>query len=129
VSSSFQSLVDFTPTFLEWVGLEVPRTMSGISQAEVWKGNSASVRDHIIVENQHTASTMNLRTYVNERYKITVYYNNDHGELYDLQNDPKEIHNLWHNSEFEALKSELLVKFMWAEMGKVPLWMPRVSLA
>jgi len=129
VNSSFQSLVDFTPTFLEWVGLKVPRTMSGISQAEVWKGNSESVRDHIIVENQHTATTMNLRTYVNERYKITVYFNNEYGELYDLQNDPKEVHNLWDNPEIEALKSELLVKFMWAEMGKVPLWMPRVSLA
>ncbi|MPQ44690.1 sulfatase family protein [Clostridium tarantellae] len=129
VNESLQSLVDFTPTILSKLGFEIPRTMAGKDQSKVWNNEKKSVRNYIMVENQHTENTVNLRTLVNERYKLTVYYNKTHGELYDLKNDPLEFNNLWNNSEYAELKSKLLLDFMWAEMDKVPLWMPRVSLA
>ncbi|MOA62540.1 hypothetical protein D3C78_1879910 [compost metagenome] len=60
------------------------------------------------------------------RYKITVYYNRSYGELFDLAEDPQELHNLWDSPEHAPLKQELLLKYIWAELGKEPLWMPRV---
>jgi uncharacterized sulfatase len=69
---------------------------------------------------------MNHRTYVNSRYKITVYYNADYGEIFDLEKDPGEINNLWDSEEHKNLKNKLLLRMAQAEMDKEPLPMPRV---
>lgn len=127
VNSSLQSLVDVVPTFMNATGTKVPRTMTGLNQLDVWKGEVDKVRDHIICENHHEPTLINQRTYVDERYKITVYYNREYGEIYDLVNDPKEIRNLWDDKEFAELKTELLLKYIWAELGKEPMWMPRIA--
>lgn len=129
VNNSLQSLVDLTPTLLSKVGIEVPRTMAGKDESSVWNGEKDFLRTYVTCENQHTETTVNLRTLVNDRYKLTVYYNREHGELYDLEKDPNEFNNLWNNPNYSGLKSRMLLEFMWAEMDKVPLWMPRVSLA
>jgi uncharacterized sulfatase len=126
VSDSMQSIADLAPTFLSVAGLDIPRDMTGVDQKDVWFGNRDSVRDHVVVEHHHQPTTIHLKTYIDERYKITVYYNREYGEIFDLQNDPEEINNLWNNSSFKELKLELLQKLIHAEMEKEPMWMPRV---
>ena len=126
-SDALQSLVDLAPTFLSIAGIEIPRRMTGLDQSKVWIGKKKKVRDHIIVENRHEPTTIHLKTYVNDRYKITLYYNRDSGELFDLDEDPDEINNLWYKDEFAELKANLIKELLFAEMGKEPLWMPRVS--
>lgn len=125
-SDSLQSLVDLAPTFLSVAGLDIPRPMTGVDQKAVWYGQQATARDHLIVENRHQPTTIHLKTYVDERYKLTVYYNRDYGELFDLGADPGEINNLWGQPEHAQLKADLVMKLLHAEMGKEPLWMPRV---
>lgn len=88
-----------------------------------------NIRSHVIVENQHQPTTMNIRTFITQRYKVTVHFNQDHGELYDLQDDPGEYVNMWDNPEHQALKQDLLLKFIHGEMAKAPLPMPRISVA
>ena len=127
VSESLQSTVDLTQTFLNMAGLPVPRTMAGIDQTEVWLGNKESIRDNVIVENQHQPTTMNMRTYINERYKLTVHYNCEYGELYDLEEDPGEYQNLWDDPDHQNLKTDLLLRFVHGEMAKAPLPMPRIA--
>jgi uncharacterized sulfatase len=127
ISESLQSTVDLAPTFLSAVGLPVPRTMTGIDECPVWFGEVETLRDHVIVENQHQPTTMNMRTYITERYKITVHFNRPYGELYDLQEDPGEIVNLWDSPAHAGLKAELLLAFLYGEMAKAPLPMPRVA--
>lgn len=126
-TEAIQSLVDVAPTILDFCGLEVPGRMTGLSQKGVWSGLLKKVRDNAICEHHHEPTTVHLKTYVDQRYKITVYYNHLYGELYDLEADPNEIHNLWEVPEAFALKQELLMKYIWAEMGKEPMWMPRIS--
>jgi uncharacterized sulfatase len=126
-SSAMQSLVDLAPTFLSCCGLEVPSLMTGVDQKDVWFGNSDEARDKVIVENRHQPTTINIRSYVDERFKITVYYNQPYGELFDLQEDPGELTNLWDSPEHQELKKDLLLKFLHAEMGDEPVTMPRVG--
>ena len=38
-----------------------------------------------------------------------------------------QFHNLWYDKEFSELKTELLLKYIWAELGKEPMWMPRIA--
>ena len=123
---AMQSLVDFAPTFLSAAELPIPRAMTGVDQLPVWRGRAESARDHIIVENRHQPTTIHVKTYVNERYKLTVYFNRPYGELFDLQEDPGELRNLWDSPDHERLKADLVMKLLHAEMGKEPLWMPRV---
>ena len=125
-SDALQSLVDLAPTFLGTAGLEVPRSMTGMDQSAVWSGERTPVRDHIIVENRHEPTSIHVKTYVDARYKITVYYNREYGELFDLQEDPGEVNNLWDKPECAELKADLVMKLLFAEMGKEPLWMPRI---
>jgi arylsulfatase A-like enzyme len=128
-SDAMLSHVDLAPTFLRFANLDVPRTMTGLDQTDVWLGRKEKARDHVIVENHHQPTTVHLKTYVGERYKITVYYNRDYGELFDLRDDPGEVRNLWNSPEHAKLKAELLLKMLHAELGKEPMWMPRIAVA
>lgn len=127
VSKTLQSTVDLPQTFLSMAGLPAPRSMAGIDQTEVWSGRDLNGRDHVIVENQHQPTTMNMRTFVTRRYKVTIHYQRAYGELYDLEEDPGELVNLWDHPERQVLKQELLLKFLYGEMAKAPLPMPRIS--
>ncbi|MCU6710641.1 sulfatase-like hydrolase/transferase [Paenibacillus sp. J5C_2022] len=126
VSPAIQSLVDLAPTFLSFCDLPIPHAMTGVDQKDVWLGRKSQARDHAICEFRHEATTIHQKTYVDERYKITVYYNQTYGEIFDLQEDPGEVRNLWDNPEYAALKSELLLKYAWAELGKESMPMPRI---
>jgi len=128
-SQAMQSLVDLAPTFLSFAGIPIPVVMSGENQKEVWRGKQANVRDHILCEFRHEPTTIHQKTYVDVRYKITVYYQQSYGELFDLQKDPKELSNLWNHPDYQALKAELLLKYAWAELHKEQMPMPRISHA
>lgn len=128
-SPALQSLVDLAPTFLRLAGLPIPRTMTGIDQTAVWYGSRPAARDHVIIENRHQPTTIHQRCFVNQRYKITVYCDRDQGELFDFEDDPGEINNLWDAPEAAPLKSHLLLKLIQAELAKEPIWMPRVAVA
>jgi len=79
-----------------------------------------------MIENQHQPTKLNIRTYIDQRYKVTVYYDKEYGEIYDLLEDPFEYKNLW-NSSHKDLKIQLLQKFISAEMAKAPRPMPRIA--
>ena len=129
VSCQMESLADIAPTFLTACGLPVPRLMTGRSAWAEWTGQGPACRSHIICEHHHEPTTVNLRTYVDQRYKLTVYMNHSYGEMYDLQSDPGEIHNLWDDPACASLKQELLLRYISAELEKEPMWMPRIANA
>ena len=125
--SALQSQVDFAPTFLDIAGIDVPGLMQGVSQWDVWRGRADQARDHVIVENRHQPNVLNIRTYVDERYKVTVYRDQEYGEMFDLQEDPGELKNLWDSPEHLPLKCGLLHRFINAELRREPTRMPRIA--
>ena len=115
VSHSLQSLVDYAPTLLSYCGIRVPDAMTGVDQRAVWNGEADAAREHVIVENRHQPTTLHLKTYIDARYKLTLYFNRDYGEIYDLANDPGELNNLYADA---ALRAELTEAMLRAEMLK-----------
>lgn len=126
---ALQSLVDLPTTLLQAVGEAVPRTMVGVNQWPVWTGGEASARKNVTVEHHHEPTTIHIRSLVNERYKLTVYFQQEYGELFDLQEDPGEFNNLWEDPSSQELKNRLVRELLDAELGKEIMPMPRIAHA
>jgi len=125
-SQALQTLVDLAPTWLDCCGLEIPRSMTGISQRATWEGDDGAARDAVLCENHHQPERIYAKSYVESRHKLTVYAHRDEGELFDLEEDPGEVRNLWNSPDHRDLKLALMHRFLQAEFLKEPLPMPRV---
>lgn len=114
-------LVDKVPTLLELVNLPVLEGMHGKSLLPILRGelDAYNHRDFVRCE-YYNALAMRDNSYAtmyrNERYKIVVYHGHDEGELYDLIDDPNEFNNLWHVSEKQDIKFDLLKRSYDASM-------------
>lgn len=128
-SDALQSLVDLAPTFLAVAGIEIPGVMQGVDQLPVWTGQEPNAREEVIVEFRHQPTLLQLRTYIDQRYKMTLYRDRAYGELFDLETDPNEMNNLWDAPDMLALKLNLLHKFENAEMRREPMPLPRIAEA
>ncbi len=125
-SAAIQNLVDLPVTFLSAAGIDVPGRMTGVDQLDAWTGGDA-VRRGTVVENRHTYKNVHLRTYINDRYKITVYRSGEDGELFDLVEDPDETNNLWHEPRAQEIKKDLLHEFLQETFSYEPTPMPRIT--
>jgi len=126
-SKALVSLIDLPVTFLSEANLPIPAAMQGVDQSPVFRGESASARDHLLVEFRHQPTAIHMKTFVEENYKLTLYYQQPYGELYDLRQDPCELHNLWDEPESLGLREDLTRKLLFAEMGAEPMPMQRIS--
>ncbi len=127
VNADLQSLVDLAPTFLSAAGAPVPGLMQGINQLDAWCGRAPSPRDHVIVENRHQPTKVHLRTFITDRYKLTVYRGQSYGELFDLSDDPGELRNRWDDPALASVKADLFQRFIDAEIRREPMRMPRIA--
>ena len=124
-----QSIVDLANTFLSIAGITQPMTMTGVDQSKVWNGEEDHAREHVLVENHFQPTKFYAKSYIDARYKLTIYMNQAYGELFDMEKDPKELVNLWNCPNLQNLKMELMLKMLHAELLKEPLVMPRISVA
>lgn len=127
-TSSLTSLIDLAPTFLSAAGLEVPNAMQGVDQLATWAGGDPA-RDHVIVEDRFQPTAVNVRSYVEDRYKLTVYGDTDHYELLDLAADPQELTNLAGTPAATDLGPELMHRFVQAEMARERSTYDRIAVA
>ncbi len=125
-SDALQSLVDLAPTFLAYAGVPVPGAMQGLDQRAAWEGGGP-VRHGALVENRHQPTRIHLRTYVTDRYKLTVYRDQPYGELFDLAEDPAEVRNRWDHPGYATVKAALLLDAVQAEIQREPTRMPRIA--
>ncbi|MHC4871398.1 MAG: sulfatase family protein [Planctomycetota bacterium] len=126
-SDALQSQVDFAPTFLNACDIDVPGLMQGVNQLDCWCGKEEKIRDRLVIENRHQPTKVHIRSYVFDRYKITVYRDDKFGELFDLQEDPEERNNLWDAPEAAQIKAELLLESVKAEIQRESTRMPRIA--
>lgn len=75
-------------------------------------GEPESVRDGVVVENDEDYLGQRVRTYVTDRYKLTAYPGEKYGELFDLREDPDELHNRWDDPDYAAVKADLYRSFL-----------------
>jgi uncharacterized sulfatase len=129
ISTALQSLIDLAPTFLSLANRTIPLWMQGVDQSSAWSNanQGVSARQWVIVENHHQPTKLHLRTYIDARYKLTIHRGAPYGELFDLQEDPREIHNRWDDPSAGSLKATLLQRFLQAELDREWAPMPRIA--
>ena len=130
VVSEVTSYLDFAPTVLELAGVAQDPLMQGASMAALLRGDTDEPpRDYAIVELREDLDGLQSRTLVNERYKLTCYLGHEFGELFDLEEDPEERHNLWQDPSHAATREALLGLLVSAMAGAARPLLPRLCYA
>ncbi|NJD08891.1 MAG: sulfatase [Gemmatimonadetes bacterium] len=107
--------VDFAETFLDVAGLPIPKDMQGRSLLPLLQGKRpADWRRSMYYRYYHDPGDHNTRAHYGvrtETHKLIHYWKQDEWELFDLVNDPYELHNLYgepgHAAITASLKAEL----------------------
>lgn len=102
--------IDIAPTALELAGVRIPKDIQGKSMLPLLKNVEKKVRDavyyHYYEFGEHNVIPhFGIRT---ERYKLIRFYKGkDCWELFDLQNDPQEMHNRIDDPTLQNVRKDL----------------------
>ena len=111
-TSALTELTDLAPTILELAGLPIHPGMQGRSLLPLLTEKTTAHRDSVYCEylnampkHEPKAFATCLRT---ATHKLNAFHGMEPGELYDLEKDPTETHNLWSDPASLPLKARLL---------------------
>ncbi|MFO0906567.1 MAG: sulfatase-like hydrolase/transferase [Pirellulales bacterium] len=88
-SDAFTYLLDLFPTLCDVLNVERPADLAGHSLRPLWEGSQPSVRDSVFLPFLDFQ-----RAVRDERWKWIAYPKIGYQQLFDLQNDPYEQHNV-----------------------------------
>lgn len=104
-------LFDLGPTILELAGVTPPANFEARSLVPALEGGDWTPREHVFCEQAGDVTLtgtdffMSVRT---TRWKLVHYRNESEGQLFDLESDPGEVRNLWHEAGCQDVRRELL---------------------
>jgi arylsulfatase A-like enzyme len=103
--------VDFAPTFLDAAGIPAPADMQGRSLLPILKGRTPTDwRTSMYYRYYHDPGDHNTRAHYGVRtqtHKLIHFWKIDQWELFDLVNDPSELHNLYDQPGQDGLTATL----------------------
>lgn len=109
--------LDFAQTFLQIAGINAPEDMQGKSLVPLLKGESETWdRDAVYYHYYEYPGEHAVKRHygiATKDYKlIHFYYDIDEWELYDQNNDPQELHNVYYDPEYAEIRQEMEQKLM-----------------
>ncbi|MGB1357265.1 MAG: sulfatase family protein, partial [Candidatus Puniceispirillaceae bacterium] len=125
-SSELAQTHDIGSTILEHAGLEGAIGMQG--QVMSVAGGAGRDAAHIQYETQRPQEAFGSRprvhTVVHGQWRLSIYLGKCRNELFDLENDPGEMTNLWDSEDHAAIRAMLIEKLAELEIAvadRVPL--------
>lgn len=118
VCDSLVSSIDYPTTIMNLLGIKerhYPPNMQGFDISPLLQDPTKRVRDACYIEHDEEVGPLKsrIRHLITENYKLTVYEGCEgFGDIYDLKNDPDELHNLWYDKNSQAKKHELIEKLL-----------------
>lgn len=104
-----QPTLDLLPTLCDLAGIQVPPGKPGISLAPFLKGGKQEKQHPYVVSEWHSEYEVTVspgRMIRTPKYKYTHYLEGNGEELYDLQTDKGEKHNLAHDPRYAGILTE-----------------------
>lgn len=102
--------VDFYPTLMDWLGIDADVALPGYTLRPCIE-TGANARDCVLT--WYGMASMAIRT---QRHKLMYCPETEDGELYDLQADPCEMHNLYRDAKAQGLKASLFQRMLHERM-------------
>jgi len=93
--------VDLMPTLLSLAGAPVPPSLEGKDLTPMLTGQTDSVQDAVFIEIRNDTSI------ITERWKMGVNPADGFGDLYDRQSDGDDLHNLYDDPKYAAVRKKL----------------------
>ena len=92
VHNGVVELRDIMPTLLDCAGLPIPESVEGQSLLPTARGERSTVRDHL--HGEHIALNQSIQWMTDGHEKYVWFSGNGHEQLFDLDNDPNELHDI-----------------------------------
>jgi arylsulfatase A-like enzyme len=128
VTSALASTIDLSASILDRAGLDPYFGIQGQSFLPCLQ-SADQHRDKLLIEfNDGFARngferSARVRTIVTDQWQLSVYRDQDWGELYDLKQDPLQTRNLWDDPDHVSVKAALfesLTQLLIAQMDESP---------
>lgn len=112
VSNDLVMNLDFASTFLDYAGVEIPVEMQGTSLRSIVKGQKPEDWRESIYYHYYdnpngwhnVGGHCGVRT---KRYKLLYFYNEENWELFDLDEDPNEMNNVYSEPDYAFVVKEM----------------------
>jgi arylsulfatase len=140
IRNQFHHVIDIVPTILKAVGIEMPTVVNSVQQAPIEGVPMNYTFDNPSAPTTHPTQYFEMlgnRALVENGWKVVTNhgrkpwenrsnksFDDDHWELYNLDQDPSECHDLMENHELTNLKDPMVQKLIqlvglwWAEAGR-----------
>ena len=103
--------LDLAPTILHYANIDIPQEYQGKSFRNLLNNQSMDWRDAIYYTYYEYPSVHMVKRHYGirtNRYKlIHFYYDIDEWELYDLEQDPSEMNNLYNHADYTTIQEQL----------------------
>lgn len=110
-NSNLVQNIDFAPTVLDVANVDIPNEMQGMSLVPLFDKTENSWRDALYYHYYEYPGIHMVKRHFGvrtERYKlIRFYYDIESWEMYDLEQDPQELNNIYNTPEFSVIQQEL----------------------
>jgi arylsulfatase A-like enzyme len=111
------STLDLARTILRRASLPVPVGVQGVDlmSREVDRDGVVIEEDELPIHMGELGPTR-LASYVDDRWRLSVWHGDPQGELFDRDSDPHEMRNLWSDPGAVTIRAELMERMLRARM-------------
>jgi arylsulfatase A-like enzyme len=115
-SAALASAIDFAPTILARAGVTPFNGIQGSDMSRLIAGIDAAHHAELLIEEEGQRpfaaieGRVRMRSLVTPRHRLSLYDGVPWGELYDYDNDPDEMSNLWDDPASAPLRAELTLR-------------------
>lgn len=106
--------MDIGQTVLELAGAPVPDSFQTESLVPALTDDEWAGREYVFSEHPPDAHFEGpyMTMIRSQKYKLVHFMGADYGQLFDLEADPEEVHNLWDDVSLKDIKQEMLMEML-----------------